>query len=154
VDVLVDAEPDVVHHDIRVGELDDNLAGGIGQREQPLPPTDRGDQVHVFGLDNGLTRLRAHPAARTDHPDAQQLVAHWPSHPRQLLTPTRVVSVRGFPATGSTDRLGQPISWVNSAGRSSLEAYGPTTAAANGRLSRRLASAPTSAAETARIAAS
>ncbi len=76
VDVLVEAEPDVVHHDVRVAEVDDDLTVRVGQREQPFPAADGGHQIHVVGLDDGLAGLGAHPAARTDHADPQQLVTH------------------------------------------------------------------------------
>ena len=85
-----------------------------------------------------------------------------PIRPRAPITPTRKtssvmapapflsgpprVAARSMLTTGSAR---QPVSSVNSTGRSSVEAYGPTTAAVSGRFSNRPASAATWSAVTA-----
>jgi len=89
-DVLVHAEADVLHHHVRVGEVDHHLAAGIGQGEQPLPATDGCHQVHVVRGINHLTDLGTHPTAGTDHSDPQNLIRHGDaaslySHRRQSL---------------------------------------------------------------------
>ena len=93
IDVVVQAEPDVVHHHVGMAEVDDHLRVRVGQREQPLPATDRGDQIHVGGLDDGLAGLRAHPAACPDHPDAQRRLGHRATLPSRITaTHPRVIS--------------------------------------------------------------
>ena len=69
VDALVDREANVVHHDVRVGEVDEHLGAGVGHAEQPVPRVDHRDQVEVRrGIDR-LADLLTHPAAGAEHPD-------------------------------------------------------------------------------------
>ncbi len=90
-DVLVDAEPDVLEHHVGMREVDDHLTARISKREQPLPATNGGHQIHVRRRIDGLADLGTHPTARADHSDPKNLIRHGDAAFLVWVKPARVV---------------------------------------------------------------
>ena len=137
VDALVDAPVQVVHDDVRGGEVDDHLGAGVGGVEQPVALVDHRHQVEVVGGVDRPAHLDAHPAAGTQHADPDRLV-------RALLL---LVShgAQPIPARPTADRpAGEPTMSQRRQPAKSLAPNGPTTASDIGRLSSSAASAFTS----------
>ena len=66
-DAVVDAPRQVVHHRIRMGEVDDHL-GGL-DRSPVIAGIHRGDQVQPVGRLDRPADLGAHPAPGTENRD-------------------------------------------------------------------------------------
>ena len=68
-DALVDREPDVVHDDVGMGEIDQHLGTTVGDAEQPVAGVNGRDEVQIVSRDDRLADLLAHPSARAEHTD-------------------------------------------------------------------------------------
>jgi hypothetical protein len=66
---LVHRESDIVHDDIRMGEVDQNLGSPVSDAEQPVSGIDRCHQVEVLGVDDRLAHLLTHSAPCAEHAD-------------------------------------------------------------------------------------
>ena len=135
VDVLVDAEPDVVHDDVGPGEVDDHLGAGVGDVEQPVTLVDHGDELEVVGGVDRLDHLGAHAPAGAEHTDGDE---------RRLLrgraeacwsgAEVLVVTRSGFPATRPGRKTGAPAQRARGGGAPGCpgqrdRAASPTTSA-------------------------
>ena len=70
VDSVVDQELQVVHHDVGVREVDDDLGLAVGEQAQRIPRVDPGREREVVcGLD-GLNHGRADLALGAKHSDS------------------------------------------------------------------------------------
>ncbi len=68
---VLDAEAQVVHHRVGVGEVDHGLRAGRDQVGQVVPGVDPRDQVEVRGVLDGPAHLAPDPAVRSEHSDLQ-----------------------------------------------------------------------------------
>ena len=101
---LVDGEPDVVHHDVGMGEVDEHLRPGVGDAEQPVPGVDHRDQLQVGRRIDGPAHLLPHAAARAQHADADRF-----GHTRPPQTaPSKSCSPNG-PTDGQATRPAEQV---------------------------------------------
>ena len=70
VDTVVDEELQVVHHDVGVGEVDDDLGGRIGERAQRVTGVDFRTQLQIGSLADRGAHRHSDLARRTQHPDS------------------------------------------------------------------------------------
>ena len=76
VDAVLDAELQVVHDHVGVGEVDDGLGAGGDQVVQRVVGVDPRDQLGVGRLVDRSAHLGPDLAQRSEHPDLQQRLAH------------------------------------------------------------------------------
>ena len=69
VDAVLDAEAQVVHHHVGVGEVDDDLCARPDELLDVVTRVDGGDQLGVGRRVDGPADLRADLAARAEHAD-------------------------------------------------------------------------------------
>ena len=69
VDAVLDAEAQVVHHHVGVGEVHDHLGARPGELLEVVAGVDRGHQLGVGGRLDGTADLRADLAAGAQHAD-------------------------------------------------------------------------------------
>src|SRR5699024_6613608 len=84
-DAVLHGEPQVLHHDVLVGEVDDHVhVRGLG----PLViRTDGGDQLHVVTVRHGGHDLGTHPTVSAEHTHFGQRAAHHSfTSPRHAVT--------------------------------------------------------------------
>ena len=77
VDAVVDAEAEVVHDDVGMGEVDDRLGAGLAQQPDRVVLVDAGHQLEVGGRLHRPAHLRADLALRPEDAHLDR-VAHGP----------------------------------------------------------------------------
>ena len=70
VDAVVDQELQVVHHDVGMGEVDDDLGAGVGEQAERIARVDPGGEGQVVGCLDGLDHRRADLALGAQHSDS------------------------------------------------------------------------------------
>ena len=131
VDVLVDAEADVVHDDVGPGEVDDHLGAGVGDVEQPVAVVDHRDELEVVGRVDRLDHLGAHPAAGAEHPDVDERGVGRRRRDGLLVGVEVLVTRSGFPAAApdATPAGQRAAGAAASTSQSSRPSSTPTTSA-------------------------
>ena len=76
-DPVVEREPHVVERGAGMGDVDDDLGAGGGQRREVVTPVDLRGQLEVGRGRDGPADLDAHPATGAQHADPDRL-AHGP----------------------------------------------------------------------------
>ena len=87
VDAVVDAELEVVHDDVGVGEVDDRLGARLDERGDVVARVHRRDQLHVRRRLDAGAHLGADPPARAEHPHLDRAVDAAVAHAGQPTGP-------------------------------------------------------------------
>lgn len=85
VDAVADAELEVVHDHVRVGEVHDGLGPGVDQCPDRVTGVDRGHQLHVGRFVDRQTDLAADLSTGSEHGDAE--LGIWSAHGPNLAPP-------------------------------------------------------------------